>query len=81
MLQLQQLTQMKLSQELQDSATIIVRTHDGNKTVIFAVTVFIVANLLLSNTSFESETDVSFANGAWTGITGWDTYNSGYNHI
>ena len=65
------------------SATLTVTTTDGAKTASCAVTVTsaTVTNLLSTNASFESETGVSYANGAWNGITGWDAFNLGYDHI
>jgi uncharacterized protein YjdB len=65
------------------TATITVTTADGSKTATCAITVTAatVTNLLSTNASFESETGISYANGAWTGITGWDAFNTGYNHI
>jgi hypothetical protein len=65
------------------SAIVTATTQDGNKTATCSVSVTnaSVTNLLSSNSSFESETGISYANGAWSGITSWDAFNSGYDHI
>ena len=66
------------------TATVTVTTQDGSKTATSAITVTaapVSNNLLLTNPSFESQTGLSFSNGAYTGITGWDLNNTAYNSI
>lgn len=63
------------------SATITVTTQDGAETATSSISVSTNPNLLLTNPSFESQTGNSFSNGAYTGITGWDLFNSAYNSI
>ncbi len=63
------------------SATITVTTQDGSKTATSAITVSTNPNILTTNPSFESQTGLNYANGAYTGITGWSLNNTAYNSI